>query len=133
MTSAPPFLSLGDARFVSLTTFKRSGEAVSTTVWVARDGDALLVTTPDGTGKVKRIRNSGRVELRQSSRMGKVDESVDPVHASAVIVDEPGTEAELERIFSAKYRTEYRIFLFIERRFAKGENKKRVMIRMTAA
>ena len=36
-------LSLADARFVSLTTFRRSGAPVSTPVWVARDGGSLVV------------------------------------------------------------------------------------------
>ncbi|MDT0352926.1 PNPOx family protein [Pseudonocardia charpentierae] len=31
-------------RFVSLTTFRRDGTPVATPVWIARDGDALVVT-----------------------------------------------------------------------------------------
>jgi len=38
---------MADARFVSLTTFRRSGEPVSTPVWVGRDGGSLVVLTPD--------------------------------------------------------------------------------------
>ena len=50
--------ALGDERFISLTTFLRSGNAVSTPVWIARDGDVLAVTTPAMSGEVKRLRNS---------------------------------------------------------------------------
>ena len=69
---------LGDERFVSLTTFRRSGERVSTPVWVGRDGDALVVTTPQASGKVKRIRNNPRVELCSCSRMGRVKDGAEP-------------------------------------------------------
>ena len=41
--------ALGDERFISLTTFLRSGNAVSTPVWIARDGDVLAVTTRAGS------------------------------------------------------------------------------------
>ena len=81
--------SLGDAKFVSLTTFRRSGERVSTPVWVARDGDALVVTTPEGSGKVKRLRHNPRVEMVPCSRRGRVDEDVEPVAGVVQIRSEP--------------------------------------------
>ncbi|WP_291048328.1 PPOX class F420-dependent oxidoreductase [Herbiconiux sp.] len=122
-------LALGDERFVSLSTFRRTGEAVSTPVWIAREGDELLVTTPAGSGKVKRLRNSGRVELRPCSRSGKVDESVPPVEAVATIHDDPAEVAAAGEVFARKYRAEYRIFLFIERLVARGQ-KTRVILRI---
>ncbi len=39
------FSDLGVAKLMSLTTFRKSGEPVSTPVWVARDGDLLVVVT----------------------------------------------------------------------------------------
>ena len=54
-------LSLADARFGSLTTFRRSGERVSTPVWVGRDGGALVVLTLAASGKVRRLRRDPRV------------------------------------------------------------------------
>ena len=85
MTSPSAFTTLGDEQFVSLTTFRRSGEAVSTPVWIARDGDDLVVTTPAMSGKVKRLRNSGRVEMRPCDRMGKVKEGATVVAGTAAI------------------------------------------------
>lgn len=77
------FVALGDEQFVSLTTFRRSGEPVSAPVWIGRDGDALIVTTPEASGKVKRLRNNPRVELCPCSRMGHVEDGVEPVAGSA--------------------------------------------------
>ena len=64
--------ALAGERFISLTTFRRSGEPVPTPVWIARDGDTLVVTTPAESGKVKRLRHHSRVELRPCSRTGRV-------------------------------------------------------------
>ena len=130
MTLDAGLASIADERFVSLTTFRKNGEGVSTPVWIARDGDALIVTTPDGTGKVKRLRNDVRVELRPCDRMGKVADGAPTVGARAEIVDTDDARSSQERIFLAKYHLEYRIFMFIERLGKKGK-KKRVSLRIT--
>ena len=131
MTTA--LLDLADEHFVSLTTFRKTGERVSTPVWIARDGDALLVTTPDGTGKVKRLRNNSAVELQPSSRMGKVSPADVPATGTATMGPETARETE---IFRRKYGLEYRIFMFVERRMTKragsSGQKPRVILRITA-
>jgi len=67
--SAPTDLSaLGDEAFVSLTTYRRNGDAVSTPVWVARDGDSLVVTTAASTGKMTRRVATPRVAARALGR-----------------------------------------------------------------
>lgn len=130
MPSSSELLALGDEHFVSLTTFRRSGVGVPTPVWIARDGDSLVVTTPAGSGKVKRIRNGSRVQLQPCGRMGKVVEGTRPIEASARIMDDPATVERLGGVFLAKFRLEYRIFMFIERRSRAGQ-KQRVMLRIT--
>jgi len=120
MTS-PEFLALGDENFVSLTTFRKSGAGVSTPVWIAREGDTLIVTTPSRSGKVKRLRNSGRVELSPSSRMGKVPDGAPVLAGEAVIVDDRASVARMGQTFLAKYKLEYRLFLWIERRGKNGQ------------
>ena len=50
-SSDSAFAALGNEQFLSLTTFRRSGERVSTPMWVARDGDALIMFTPQASGK----------------------------------------------------------------------------------
>lgn len=127
VSDLPSLLELGDEHFVSLTTFRKSGERVSTPVWIARDEDAVLVTTPDGTGKVKRLRNDSTVELQPCNRMGKTTDTDIPVTAVAVI--EPETAAQ-SAVFRTKYGLEYRIFMFIERR-GKAGRKPRVILRIT--
>jgi len=132
----PTLLDLADESFVSLTTFKRSGEGVPTTVWIARDGDALYVTTPAGSGKVKRLRNDSRVELRPSSRLGRVADDAPVAHGVARIDESSTTEDALNEIFIAKYGLEFRIMMGIEKigskRSKTPKSSGRVILRITA-
>jgi uncharacterized protein len=52
---------LGDEKFVSLTTFKRYGDAIASPMWIVRDGEQLSVWTPADASKVKRVRRDPRV------------------------------------------------------------------------
>jgi PPOX class probable F420-dependent enzyme len=81
MTS--PFSVFDKAKFVSLTTRRRSGEPVPTPVWVVvEDGDAWVVSR--GPGKVKRIAHDPAVTLAPCSMQGRV--TGDPVAGRAEIV-----------------------------------------------
>ncbi|WP_345062015.1 PPOX class F420-dependent oxidoreductase [Leifsonia kafniensis] len=132
MPTTAEFIALADNRFVSLTTFRKNGVPVSTAVWIARDGDDLIVTTPKESGKVKRLRNSRRVEMRPCSRTGKVEADAVTIAGAAMVVDDDASRALLTAVFGAKYRLEYRIFMFIERLATSG-NKDRVLLRITPA
>jgi len=65
------FTDFRDHKYLSLETFKKSGEGVKTPVWFAADpaadlsGDAarIYIYTIGNAGKVKRIRNNGSVKI----------------------------------------------------------------------
>lgn len=130
-SAAAALTAVGEARFVSLTTFRRTGEGVSTPVWVARDGDALLVLTPEESGKVKRLRNSPRVELRPCSRFGKVADGVEAVPATAEIVADPTTVDRLTGVVRRRYGLEFHVTMAVERLVARRQ-KPRVILRITS-
>jgi PPOX class probable F420-dependent enzyme len=97
MTS--PFSVFDHAKFVSLTTRRRSGESVPTPVWaVVEEGDVWVVSR--GPGKVKRIANDPAVTLALCSMQGRV--TGQPVAGRAAIV---GTEIprEIRRRLLRKY------------------------------
>ena len=119
---------LGAQRFVALTTFKRSGEPVATTVWVARDADELIVLTPAQSWKVKRIRHDPRVRLVPCSRSGKVAPGAEPSEGTAVVETDPATVDRLHAVIKTKYGLEYKIVMAIERLF--GGAKPRVVLRL---
>ena len=131
MTS-PGFLALGDENFVSLTTFRKTGVGVSTPVWIAREGDTLIVTTPSGAGKVKRLRNNPRVTLSPSSRMGKVADGAPVLEGTAELIEDAAAVDEMAATFLGKYRLEYRLFMWIERRGKQGQAQ-RIKVRIREA
>ena len=61
---------LGSEKYALLTTFRKDGRAVPTPLWVMPNGDGVAFWTPDNTGKVKRIRNSGRVTITACDMRG---------------------------------------------------------------
>ena len=65
------FPTLQGQKFMNLITFRKNGEAVSTPVWFAEEGNRLYVTSLMDTGKIKRIRNNSRVQLQASNARGK--------------------------------------------------------------
>jgi uncharacterized protein len=72
------FAAFRDHRYISLETFKKSGEGVKTPVWFAADpgsdlaGDQarLYMYTIGNTGKVRRIRNNPRVKIAPCTLKG---------------------------------------------------------------
>jgi PPOX class probable F420-dependent enzyme len=129
MTPAFSGLDAGDEKFVSLTTFRRTGEPVPTTVWIARDGDALVVTTPAGSGKVKRLRHDPRVELRPSTRFGSVADDAPVVRGTAEVLDDEASEERVGDVVGSKYGLEYRAIMGIEGVASSG-SRRRVMLRI---
>ena len=82
--------SLERERYVLLTTFRRDGRAVSTPVWAARDGDALVVWSVADAGKVKRLRHTSRVTVAPCDVRGRP--TAEPVPGRAVLLDAAGTD-----------------------------------------
>lgn len=133
MTAPTGLLALGDERFVSLSTFRRSGAEVATPVWVARDGDALVVTTAARSGKVTRLRRDARVRLRPCDRLGRVADSADGTTVAegvATVVDDPGAQRAPLEALRRKYGLEYRVLMLVER-VVRGGPSSRVVLRVT--
>jgi uncharacterized protein len=122
-----PTTALGKQRFVSLTTFKRSGEGVASPMWIGRDGADLFAWTPADSYKVKRIRNDPRVLLAPSSRFGKVRDDVSPVEGTAQVVSDPATVERLERELRRKYGLGYYLVTLIETIAARGRKPRAIL------
>lgn len=67
---AEGFEHLGGRQYVNLTTFRRSGEEVTTPVWFVLVDERLYMTTPPDSGKMKRIRNDPRVIVTPATFWG---------------------------------------------------------------
>ncbi|HCI82085.1 MAG TPA: PPOX class F420-dependent oxidoreductase [Ktedonobacter sp.] len=94
------FANLYPSEFVVLTTLRKDGRAVPTTVWFTHNDGKIYITTSTTTGKIKRVRNNGRVYLAPSDRVGNV--SGERVEGQAHEV--PQSEHErVRQLFLAKY------------------------------
>ncbi len=120
VTDSPDLLAMGDVPFIRLTTFRKTGEPVGTTVWVARDGDSLVAFTPVGAGKLKRLRHTKRVEVVQSSRGGRVADDARSVEAVAEVDSSDSTLAHVSGLLSKKYGLQYQLIMVMEKVFSKG-------------
>ena len=114
-TPATGVASLADSDFVSLTTFRKDGRPVATPVWAAAADGGLVVTTPAGSGKVKRLRRDPRVTLQPCSRRGVVPEGAPVVEARAEVVTDPARMATYNQALAATYGLQYRLVLGIEK------------------
>ncbi len=94
--------ALDTQEFAILTTYRRSGVAVPTTVWFAHDDDILYVQTGPEAGKLKRIRANGDVALTPSTRVGEPLGTTMTARARTVGGDEAArAEAALDRKYAA--------------------------------
>jgi len=50
-------------QYLNLETFRRNGDCMKTPVWFVQEGETIYVLTVANCGKIKRIRNNGRVNV----------------------------------------------------------------------
>jgi PPOX class probable F420-dependent enzyme len=94
---------LGRRKQVSLTTFRKDGRPVASAVWHAIDGGQVLIVTEPGSGKVKRLRNSGRVLLAPCDVRGKVPDGAPSFEGTARLVEDPEGIARIRAAIARRY------------------------------
>src|SRR5215471_5221636 len=87
------FPDLGKEQFIALTTFRKSGQAVTTPVWFAESPGAIYVETHSDAGKLKRLRHTARVTLAPCNFNGKVTGAVSTGNAHILMGPEENTAA----------------------------------------
>jgi uncharacterized protein len=97
-------MSLGDEKYLLMTTFRKNGTPVSTPVWIVDLGDGQLgFWTSSGSGKAKRLAHTQRVTLQPCDGRGKVKTGSTATEATAELVgDGPQLEA-IRKAVVAKY------------------------------
>lgn len=121
---------LGAEKFVSLTTFKRNGDAVAAPMWIVGDGARLSVWTPAESWKVKRVRRDPRVTLTPCGRTGKVRPGAPVLAGTAEVITDPAEVAHVESLVKRKYGLGFRVVTLIEAIAARGR-KPRSVLRIT--
>ena len=105
---------LGRRKQVSLTTFRKDGRPVATAVWHVIDGGQVLIVTEPGSGKVKRLRNSGRVVLAPCDIRGRVPAGAPSFEGTARLVEDPEGVARIRAVLARRY-VSARIGHFLQR------------------
>ncbi|HEY7124734.1 MAG TPA: PPOX class F420-dependent oxidoreductase [Ktedonobacterales bacterium] len=108
ITQSPPFTALAGAKYLSLTTFRKSGDPVTTPVWFAEKDGKLYVFTFPGAGKVKRIRHTARVRLAPCTVNGKATGPVS--EARACIISEQEGKKLADTALAKKYGLTWRLY-----------------------
>ena len=113
-------------RCLNLTTFRKNGTPVVTTVWFAQMDDSVYLWTAKTSGKVKRIRNNPTVQIAPSSHLGR---PYGPdIEGSARILP-VGEQQAAEQLMGRKYGWQKRMFALIWRL----QGREQVYIQVTPA
>ena len=97
-----PFAYLVPQEFIVLTTYRKSGTAVPTTVWFAYDQGKIYITT----GKIKRVRNNGRVQMTPSDRVGNLLGQPEVVGEAKEVQNSEGKE-QAQAVLQQKYGEQF--------------------------
>jgi len=80
-------MAISDEKYISFTTFRRSGDPVSTPVWVVPVSDGRIgFWTAMGSGKTKRLRNDPRVLVQPSDVRGRTRAGTQALSGAAEMV-----------------------------------------------
>ena len=89
------FPDLRREQCIALTTFRKTGQAVTTPVWFSERLGTIYVETHADAGKLKRLRHSTRVTLAPCTYSGKVTGSVIAGNARILTESEESTAASV--------------------------------------
>jgi len=95
-------------KYLNLETFRRSGEGVQTPVWFAQEGELLYVLTLARSGKVKRVRRNGTVNVAPCRMDGRLVGTWTPAQAREK--GDPEVKQKVNRMLDRKYGLMRRLF-----------------------
>ena len=96
--------NLRGQQFINLTTYRKNGQPVVTTVWFAHEGERIVGTTMRQAGKIKRIRNNPEVNVAPSTANGQVlGEAVKGVARVLLPEEEAVAKTALRNKYGAQY------------------------------
>ncbi len=99
-------MGIADEKYLSLTTFRKTGVPVASPVWVVDLGGGQVgCYTSSGSGKAKRLAHTSKVIVQPSDSRGRPKAGTEPIEATAELV----TGDQLTEI-TAKVRAKYGVF-----------------------
>lgn len=110
MVTSAPFSHLARQQFMSLTTFRKSGQPVATPVWFVDVGGKLFVMTSPQSGKVKRLRHTARVTVAPCTASGQV---LGPACDATAVILPADRHPEAQHALDRKYGWQMRILKLV--------------------
>ncbi len=97
-------MAIADEKYIAFTTYRKSGEAVSSPVWVNPVSDGRIgFWTAMGSGKTKRLKNNPRVTVQPSDARGRVKAGSSPIEGTAEMVQSGPLFDEVQQKGKKKY------------------------------
>jgi PPOX class probable F420-dependent enzyme len=120
-----PSSAFNEEKYMSLETYRRSGEAIRTPVWFVESGGLLFFLTRSDSGKVKRLRHDNTAKVAPCRMNGEV--TGDWHDAEVSFVESAETIAAVRSLFDQKYGAAARITSALSRL----QKKKRIFAKVT--
>lgn len=111
-------------KYMALTTYRKSGAAVTTPVWFAVKENKIYLFTEAASGKIKRIRHTPTVQIAPCTMDGKL--LGESFAGQAKLVGE-NEFAPIQKIFNARYGLIIRLFGLLGRM----RKTKRIFVEIT--
>ncbi len=99
-------------KYISLTTFRKSGKPVATPVWFVEKEGKICVWTQFHSGKMKRLRHNSKVTLSPCTMRGKV---IGPTVEGLARIVSPQEKEQVRLLLKGKYGWMQRLFAFLHR------------------
>lgn len=113
---------LDRAKYISFTSYRRNGDAVSLPVWVVPFEDGYAFTTDGPSYKVKRVRNNPAVTVQACNVRGKVTPGATVYQGTAEVL-ESDYVAAVRKVIKGKYPIVYTLMIVPQELFAKLRRK----------
>ncbi len=99
-------------KYLSLTSFRKSGKPVATPVWFVEKEGKICVWTQANSGKMKRLRHTSRVTLAPCTMGGKV---IGPTVEGLARIVSPQEKEQVRLLLQGKYGWMQRFYAFLHR------------------
>jgi len=97
-------MAISDEKYVSTTTYRKSGAAVSTATWIVPlDAGRVGFWTSSASGKFKRLRNNPKITLQPSDARGRVKAGTTAVEGTVELLRSGADFDAVQSKVRAKY------------------------------
>jgi hypothetical protein len=97
-------MAISDEKYVSSTTYRKSGDAVSTPTWIVPlDNGRVGFWTSSASGKFKRLSNNPRITLQPSDARGRMKAGTTAVEGTVELVRSGSDFDAVQSKVRAKY------------------------------